>query len=200
MILALVLAALVRGDVLISAGHEGRPASCAQFRKRACNLGAAGERDWTPIVADEAARVLREHGLRVFREPADFDGNYDVAMAIFIHFDGATPACTSGASIGYHREADRHAAELWRALYAPLFPFRFMPDNFTLGLRDYYGFRQVDARDGALVLELGEITCPAQSAWLAPRLDALADLIAYDVSRTVGKGDVPLPAKFEPRR
>jgi hypothetical protein len=199
-VLALMFAALVHADVLISAGHEGRPASCARFPARACNLGAQGERDWTPVVADEATRVLRAHGLHVMREPADFDGHYAVAMAIFIHFDGAIPACTTGASIGYHREADRNAAELWHMLYAPLFPFRFMPDNFTVGLRDYYAFRQVDAQDGALVLELGEITCPAQHAWLAARLQALGDLIAYDVGRTIGKGDVPLPAKFDLRR
>ena len=75
-----------------------------------------------------------------------------------------------------------------------------MPDNFTVGLRDYYAFRQVDAQHGALVLELGEITCPAQHAWLAAHLRALGDLIAYDVSRTIGKGDVPLPAKFDLQR
>jgi hypothetical protein len=198
--LALIFATLVHADVLISAGHEGRPGSCARFPGRACNLGARGERDWTPVVADETTRMLRAHGLRVIREPADFDGRFAVGMAMFIHFDGAVPACTTGASIGYHRQADRNAAQLWRTLYAPLFPFRFMPDNFTVGLRDYYAFRQVDAQHGALVLELGEITCPAQHAWLGARLRALGDLIAYDVSRTIGKGDVPLPAKFDLQR
>ncbi|HTX56686.1 MAG TPA: hypothetical protein VMD47_06250 [Candidatus Acidoferrales bacterium] len=198
--LPVLLAAWIHADVLISAGHEGRPASCARFPHRACNLGARGERQWTPIVADEATRVLRAHGLRVIREPADFGGRYAVSMAIFIHFDGASPRCTSGASIGYHNGAGARAARLWRALYEPLFPFRFMPDDFSIGLRDYYGFRQVDAHDGALVLELGEITCPAQHAWLAARLDALGELIAFDVSRTIGKGDVPRPAKFEVQR
>ncbi|HEX8806178.1 MAG TPA: hypothetical protein VF741_04475 [Candidatus Aquilonibacter sp.] len=192
-----LFAAIVNADVLISAGHEGRPASCAYFPQHKCNLGAAGERAWTPIVADEATRMLRAHGLNVAREPADFDGTYDVGMAIFIHFDGIVPACKSGASIGYYDDAvSRAAAQQWRALYEPLFPFTFMPDNFTAGLRRYYGYRQVDARDGALVFELGEITCPAQRAWLAPRLEALGDLIAYYVSRAIGKGDVPLPAKF----
>lgn len=198
--LPLLLAGLVHADVLVSAGHEGRPASCARFPQRACNLGAAGERDWTPIVADDVTRVLRAHGVRVLREPADFTGRYAVEMAVFIHFDGAAPACTSGASIGYHRPADARAAQRWRELYAGIIPFRFMPDNFTAGLRDYYGFRQVDARDGALVLELGEITCPQQRAWLDTRLGNLGALIAYDISRTIGKGDVPLPAKFEGRR
>jgi hypothetical protein len=199
-VLHLLLAAAIDADVLISAGHEGRPASCPHFPQHACNLGAAGERNWTPIVADEATRMLRAHGVRVLREPADFDGTYDVGMAIFIHFDGAVPACSSGASIGYNGTAGQHAAAQWRALYAPLYPFAFMPDNFTVGLRQYYGYRQVSARDGALVLELGEITCPVQRAWLAPRLEALGDLIAYDVSRAIGKGDVPLPAKFAYRR
>jgi hypothetical protein len=198
--LHLFLAALIHADVLISAGHEGRPASCALFARRKCNLGAAGEREWTPVVADEAARTLRAHGVDVIRKPADFDGAYAVGAAIFIHFDGAVPACSSGASIGFRGADGRNAAQAWRALYTPIFPFAFMPDNFTVGLREYYAYRQVKTQDGALVLELGEITCPAQRAWLAPRLRALGDLIAYFVSRAIGKGDVPLPAKFGSRR
>jgi len=194
--LHIVLAALVRVDVLVSAGHEGRPASCSRFPHRACNLGARGERAWTPVVADEVARDLRTHGVSVAREPADFSGNFATRMAIFIHFDGTVPRCGSGASIGYHGVAGAAAAKAWRAIYAPLFPFRFMPDDFTVGLRQYYGFRQVEAQDGALVVELGEISCPRQRAWLAQRLDALGDLIAYFISRRIGRGDVPLPAKF----
>lgn len=165
-------------DFLISAGHEGRPESCARFPERRCNLGAPGEREWTPVVADEATRALRAAGHSVAREPADFDGHYVVRAAVFIHFDGADPPCSSGASIGYHTAASERAAELWRSMYAPQFPFRFQADNFTKNLRDYYGFRQVDASEGALVIELGEITCPAQRAWLAPRLVQLGDRIA----------------------
>lgn len=188
-----VLLAVFAYDVLISAGHEGRPASCQHFPQHKCNLGAAGERTWTPIVADAAARVLREHGLRVARLPADFDGKYHVKAAVFIHFDGSAPPCQSGASIGYHRAADAAAADAWRRLYSRYFPFRFQPDNFTASLHDYYGFRQVDAGESNLVLELGEITCPEQHAWLAPRLQWEGELIAYFLSRLVGKGNVPNP-------
>ena len=188
-----VLLAALAYDVLISAGHEGRPANCPHFPQHKCNLGAAGERAWTPIVADAAARVLREHGLSVARLPADFDGRYRVKAAIFIHFDGSAPPCESGASIGYHRAADAAAADAWRRLYSRYFPFRFQPDNFTTSLHDYYGFDQVDAGDGSLVLELGEITCPAQHAWLAPRLEWEGELIAYFLSRLTGKGNVPNP-------
>lgn len=164
-------------DVLIQAGHQGRPASCALFPNRPCNLGAAGELAATPLVADEAARRLRAAGLRVVRVPADYLQHYHVRAAIFIHFDGAQPPCTSGASIGYP-SGSAAAAHAWRALYAPLFPFRFLADNFTTNLSRYYGYRSVDPNPNTLVLELGEITCPVQHRWLASRYTYLGDLIA----------------------
>jgi hypothetical protein len=195
-LLALVLAAALRFDVLISAGHEGRPASCAHFPHHRCNLGASGERSWTPVVADAAASILRAHGVTVARLPADFAGRYEVAAAAFVHFDGSAPPCGSGASIGFARAQDASAAAAWRKLYRRYFPFRFQPDNFTDGLRNYYAFRQVDARDASLVLELGEITCPAQRAWLAPRLHWEGELLAHFLSAQIGKGNVPDPGSF----
>jgi hypothetical protein len=186
--LVLALAALLHYDVLISAGHEGRPRSCARFPAHHCNLGANGERDWTPIVADVAANVLRGRGYTVAREPADFEGNYDVGTAIFIHFDGTTSPCSSGASIGYHTNASKPAAIAWRRAYTAVFPFRFEPDNFTDGLRNYYGFRQVHARSGALVLELGELTCPTQKRWLRGRLQWEGEFIADFVTRLLTNG------------
>lgn len=185
--LHLVLAAALHYDVLISAGHEGRPESCARYPKRHCNLGTPGEQAWNTIVADEATRKLREMGYSVAREPADFDGEYDVKAAIFIHFDGTDKPCTSGASIGYHTEASEPAAAIWRKRYGAVFPFRFMPDDFTKNLSDYYGFRQVQSTDGALVLELGELTCPEQREWLASRLHWEGDFIAGFVNDLVQK-------------
>ena len=193
-----VLLAVLAFDVLVSAGHEGRPASCARFPQHKCNLGAAGEREWTPVVADAATRILRAHGVSVARLPADFDGTYKVKAAVFIHFDGSAPPCQSGASIGYHRAADADAARAWRRLYGSYFPFRFQPDDFTDGLRDYYAFRQVSASKGSLVLELGEITCPAQRAWLAPRLAWEGALIAHFLSGLTGQGNVPDPGPSPP--
>lgn len=180
-------AAVRQFDVLVSAGHEGRPASCPRFPKRHCNLGAAGERQWTPIVADETARSLRASGLSVAREPADFDGFFEVKAAVFIHFDGSDHPCSTGASIGYHDSGSSAAAKLWRDMYSRYFPFTFMPDNFTDNLRDYYGFRQVHATAGALVIELGEISCPAQRQWLAVRLKPAADLIADFIRQLIAK-------------
>ncbi|MBV8066927.1 MAG: hypothetical protein JO113_03040 [Candidatus Eremiobacteraeota bacterium] len=191
--LALVLGAALVYDVLISAGHEGRPASCAHFPQHHCNLGASGEREWTPIVADAATQILRAHGVAVARLPADFAGQYHVKAAVFIHFDGSAPPCLSSASIGYAHERDAAAASMWRRLYGGYWPFGFRPDNFTANLREYYAFKQVDARNGSLVLELGEITCPAQRAWLAGRLHWTGSLLAYYLSMLVGEGGVPKP-------
>jgi len=181
----IVLAALLHYDVLVSAGHEGRPRSCARFPTHHCNLGTPGERAWTPVVADEVARRLRVMGYSVAREPADFNGTYDVDAAVFVHFDGIARHCTSGASIGYHTAKSRRAARLWRAMYAKVFPFAFRRDNFTKNLSKYYGFRQVRAKDAALVLELGELTCPAQRAWLAPRLRWVGDYIAKFLNEVI---------------
>src|ERR1700752_4629735 len=97
-------------DVLISAGHEGRPASCAHFPQRRCNLGAQGERAWTPIVADAATEVLRRDGVPVPLLPADFSATYRVQAAVFIHFDGSDPPCGSRASVGYPSRHDSAAA------------------------------------------------------------------------------------------
>ena len=183
-------------DVLISAGHEGRPASCSHFPQHRCNLGARGEREWTPIVADAATSILQRYGVSVARLPADFAGHYRTGAAVFIHFDGSSPPCGSRASIGYHADADAAAARTWRTLYGRYWPFGFQADNFTEGLRNYYAFRQVDAQDGSLVLELGEITCPAQHAWLAPRLRWEGALLAYFLSRQIGNPSVPYPGPY----
>ncbi len=158
-----------------------------------CLLGAPGERAWTPVVAAAAAKILREHGVRVALLPADYRGTYVVDAAVFIHFDGISPHCTSAASIGYPRRSYAKAAQSWKRFYGEKFPFGFRPDNFTSGLRHYYAYRQTRARDGAFVLELGEITCPKQRAWLAPRLHWLGAEIAAWVSALIGKGNVPAP-------
>ncbi len=187
-------AAAASADVLISAGHEGRP-DCDRESASLCNnTGARGEIEWTPVVADEATAVLRAHGISVIRRPAYIAGPYHVADAIFIHFDGNDSPCASGASIGFPIVAgaanSRAAGQAWKALYRRFFKFTFQPDNFTDHLSGYYGFKHVDASDAKLVIEGGEISCPAQRAWLAPRLKFLGDLLASFLSERLGKGPI----------
>jgi hypothetical protein len=178
-IAAVLLAAVV--DVVVQAGHEGRPASCAPLHVAACNLGAAAGNDreiaWTPVVADAAAARLRAKGLRVARRPADYAEHDRARFAIFVHFDGAAPACASGASVGFPPDQGRTQAARWEARYRPFYPFRFAGENISTNESRYYGFRKVDA-PAKLLVELGELTCPAQAAWLRPRLRELGTLLA----------------------
>ena len=185
-------------DVLIQAGHEGRP-DCGKDGEppSLCNNTgspvAPGEIVWTPIVADEATRVLRAAGVTVLREPAHLRGPYAVRDAVFLHFDGAAQPCSSAASVGYPDAASGRLAADWKTLYGRSWPFGFQSDNFTKTLHGYYGFSRVRASDGAMVIEFGEMSCPKQYAWLKSHLRFEGDLVAYFLSRRLGKENVPLP-------
>jgi len=187
-------------DVLVQAGHQGRPDCNVEPANLCRNTGASkspGEIAWTPIVADEATRVLESHGVSVVRLPAYLPHHYDVAIAVFIHFD-ATPdpnrPCNAHSSVGYPPgETSQSLARAWKSLYGTYWPYGFAPDNYTSNLGNYYGYHRVTASRGALLVEAGEMTCPADYTWLRSHLTFLGKLIAYFVSRHIGKGNVPLP-------
>jgi hypothetical protein len=168
-------AAAATVDVVVQAGHEGRPASCAPMHVVACNIGAAAGRDreiaWTPIVADAATATLRAAGLTVARHPADYAAHDVARIAVFLHFDGAPP-CASGASAGFPPAQGRALAARWERVYTAWFPYRFVGENITTNESRYYGFRKVNA-PRKLLIEFGELTCPTQAAWLRPRLHDL---------------------------
>ena len=168
-------------DVVVQAGHEGRPASCAPNHVRACNIGASSaagrEIVWTPIVADAATAALRAAGLRVARRPADYPQHDTAKIAIFIHFDGSEPACASGTSVGFPATTSHAFITAWERMYRARFPFHFVGENISSNEEHYYGFHKVDAPQKMLI-EYGELTCPAQAVWLAPRLRELGALTA----------------------
>jgi hypothetical protein len=173
-------------DVVVQAGHQGRPQSCAPLHVKACNLGTGldgqRERDWTPVVADAAAAALRESGFSVKRRPADYAGTDQARAAVFLHFDGSAPACRSGASVGFPTAADAAFARGWEDRYRAWFPYRFAGENITKNEAGYYGYRKVDAPGRKLLIEFGEMTCPLQEHWMEPRLHALGVEVARFIS------------------
>jgi hypothetical protein len=178
----LALAAPARADVVdvvVQAGHEGRPASCAPNHVRACNIGASSpigrEIVWTPVVADALTATLRAHGLRVARRPADYPQHDTAKIAIYIHFDGSEPACASGTSAGFPATTPHAFVASWERTYRAVFPFKNVGENISSNEEHYYGFHKVDA-PVKMLIEYGEITCPAQAAWLKPRLRDLGAL------------------------
>ncbi len=173
-------------SVVIQAGHEGRTcgntgAVCKNYKEVA----------WNIKVADMTAKQLEAWGIDVRRVPAD-TLPVRTKIAVAIHFDSAKHICRSGASVGYpDTNASRTFARHWKALYKPCFPFTWHTDNFTDNLKHYYAYHTIHA-EKFLVLELGEITCQKQTAWLKPRLHKIALLVAYAIAKELGK-QVPKP-------
>ncbi len=181
-------------DVLIQAGHQGRP-DCAVEPAALCNnTGATGEIRMTPIVADATAAILRAKGISVIRKPAHLERTYRVRDAVFLHFDGSGTPCASRASVGYPAAANSAAAAReWKALYARRWPFGFEGDNFTDGLRNYYGYKHVRVEDAAVLIEFGELTCPAQAAWLDQHTHWEAEALADFIVRRLHRSEVRAP-------
>jgi len=179
-----------KADVYIQAGHEGRTSG---------STGASSEYGeeikWTPVVADAATKMLENAGVAVIRSDADRSRRSEIKLAVSIHFDeSSTGPCQTGASIGYKGDSDKPAADAWKELYTEYFKFKWMKDNFTSNLEDYYGFRYTITEDSELVLELGDISCQKQVDWLKPRLTYLGELIAYFAAQRIGNDKVKKPA------
>ncbi len=178
-------------DIYIQAGHEGRVGSAT---------GAAStfgkEIDWTPIVADEATKILRNAGIRVIRAKADRRRLSRVKLALSIHFDGNHKQCRTGASIGYDDPTDKPAADHWREIYSEYFPFKWMNDNFTKNLSNYYNFKYTMTKDAELLLELGDITCEQQAKWMKKRLKHLGQIVAFFASQRIGNQSIAKPQKI----
>jgi len=166
-------------SVVLQAGNEGRVSG---------NTGASSKlylsKEWTVLVADEVALELKKWDIEVKRVPAKVP-LIRADLAVSIHFDGAKVRCSSGASIGYPNQDSYTFAQNWKALYQEYFPFRWHQDNFTANLAEYYAYKWIRAKK-FLVLELGEMTCPAQNIWLKPRLKNIAHLIAYAIAIELG--------------
>ena len=176
-------------SVVIQAGHEGR--TCG-------NTGAVCKNDkeveWNIKVADMTAKQLEAWGIDVKRVPAD-TLPMRAKIAVAIHFDSAKQHCRSGASVGYlDNNASHSFAQHWKAIYKSYFPFVWHADNFTENLKNYYAYHVISA-EKFVVLELGEITCQKQTAWLKPRLRKISMLIAYAVASELGR-EVPKPSSL----
>jgi len=181
------------GDVFIQAGHEKTPDN-----KTGGEGPLGNEIDWTPIVADEATRILRGAGVSTIREDASLklsarqNERFRVQVAVFLHFDDPDGG-ESGASVGFKNSSDEPAAAEWKKLYAKFFPFRFMPDNFTADEASYYGYKYTITTDAEFLIEFGDLNSVTQARWMKPRLKWMGALLAHFLSQRTGKGNVPLP-------
>ncbi len=174
-----------KAEIYIQAGHEGRTRGAT-----GTSSSYGREIDWTPIVADEATRILREAGISVIRSKADRRKYSVVDLALSIHFDGCATVCGSGASIGYDDPTDKPAADAWKEFYSSYFKYKWHDDNFTKNLSNYYNFKYTITKDAELVLELGDLTCPEQAQWMKKNLKNLGHVVAYFAAQRIGKEEL----------
>lgn len=185
---------IAEAEVFIQAGHLNTPDG---------KTGASGplgrEIDWTPIVTNEAVRILRAAGISVIKEDASIkvtNKKYRVHTAVFIHFDGTNPPGRAKASVGYKGSSDKPAADAWKQLYSKYWGFGFMNDNYTNNLSGYYGYSYTITSDAEILLELGDLTNRQQAEWLKPRLRWLGALVAHFLCVRLGKNNIPDPGPF----
>jgi hypothetical protein len=182
LIIGIIKTRVINTTVLIQEGHVGRTKGFI-----GSTYNGLKEVTWNRIVGKEVERLLELKGIDVERVGAKIPITNTV-IAVAIHFDGSDNHCATGASIGHDGSyGSREMAKNWKKQYDAFFPFKWHRDNFTKNLSQYYGFSQVNATKGFLVLELGELTCKKQTDWLEPRLKQVAGQIANFIIKELKK-------------
>jgi hypothetical protein len=143
------------------------------------------EQEIAARVTDELANESRKRGLSVAVIPAD-DFNKPLQSRIFLtlHTDASRFPCSVGPSLGYSNDGDAagmHGIAVALALTLGVDPEKFMRDNYTANLRGYYAFSSLNTKQFKGVLEMSELTCPAQEEILLSRADLLAKNLAIAI-------------------
>ncbi len=167
-------------DIVLQPGHYLRTAN---------RTGATGaqttERAMASQIVARMARRLIEEGHSVLVIPAD-DYRRPMKSKVFltVHFDGSDVPCSTDSSLGYGDGALRFASHAFGHAIAVSLgksPDEFMRDNFTENLSKYYAFKHIESSHFEGIVEVGELTCPAEEQLIIDR----AHLIARNLARTV---------------
>ncbi|MGC3988365.1 MAG: peptidoglycan-binding domain-containing protein [Chthoniobacteraceae bacterium] len=185
-------------DIIVQAGHQNH--------LQGWNEGGSGpegnEIDWTPVIADEAIRILKEAGVRAIKNDASIPAGgigWNCILAVAVHFDDPDSG-ESGPSIGYPRgKGNDSAATEFKTLYQKYWPWPelWKEDNFTADEEEYYGYKYWCTTDAEMLIEFGDLGSKRQAEWLKPRLKWLGALLAHFLSKRSGKGGVPEPSPFD---
>lgn len=180
--------------VLVQAGHASPREPGFES-----GTGTVREIELTTKLQAKLVALLKEDGrFEPVPVPGDIPDGIKVDAAIFLHGDGSANPAATGFSFGYPRFAvnkklaDLIAAELDKI---PGHPPHHM-DNYTGGLREYYGYRRVDTDGPEVLVEHGFLTNPKEQAWIFSHLDELARAEYVALCRFFGftpKGEEPKP-------
>ena len=114
----------------------------------------------------------------------------DSSVFVAIHHDGARSSKARGPSVGYPPGDDqsKRAAQEWKRSFGQAYPGpSFRPDNYTDGLKYYYGYRKTRA-SVRLVCEHGFGSNPedARFMWSDAGQDAAVDAIEAVLGHWLG--------------
>lgn len=162
--------ALIR--VLVQAGHVA-----PREPGHETETGTKREQEFTLTIRDRLVKMLADDGrFDPIPVPGDIPDGIKVDAAIFEHGDGSANAAATGFSFGYPTyPVNKKLADLIAIEYLKL-PGHppHHADNYTAGLRDYYGYRRTVTDGPEVLVESGFLTNPAEQAWLFANLDQLA--------------------------
>lgn len=161
--------------------------------------GAPGEQAYSTAVCNEAAARLRSLGHTVHVIPADPVSWPTGDVFVAVHYDGSNNKSARGASVGYRNAAGQHWAHRWKVAYQRLGWFGgFRQDNYTAGLRGYYGTGR-SRTNASFILEGGFGSHPTEGAFLRSPKGISMCAQAIVMALTGDPGSAP-PVKPEPEK
>jgi hypothetical protein len=168
-------------DLVLQPGHYGRTSGATGGEGKYVT-----EQQIAAKIVDILASNLRKRGVTLAIIPADgFKAPLKSKVFLSLHTDASNYPCSVGPSIGYSADGDAlgmHGIAAALAITLSIDPQKFMRDNYTANLRGYYAFRSITTRQFKGLLEMSELTCPAQEENLLSRADLLANNLAIAVA------------------
>ena len=159
--------------IVVQAGHNA-PREPGPFVNQ---TGAHREIELTKAIADRLIKMLDDDGrFDGIYQPGDIQDGIKCDAALFLHGDGSASPAASGFSFGYpnypinKKLADMIADEFMKLPGHP--PHH--TDNYTGGLRGYYGYGRVDTKGPEVLVEHGFLSNPQERNWMFANLDELA--------------------------
>lgn len=120
----------------------------------------------------------------------DFNSGLNSKIFLALHTDSTNGKCLVGPSVGYQKIADAsgmHGIALALAITLGQDAEKFMKDNYTSGLSGYYAYSKINSEFFKGVLEMSELTCPAQEAKLLTSAASLATNLAIAIQFALRK-------------
>ncbi len=111
----------------------------------------------------------------------DYAAGLKSDIFLSLHTDASKVPCSVGPSVGYQDTGDAkgmHGIALALAITLDLDADKFMRDNYTQALKEYYAYKDIATAKFKGVLEMSELTCDTQERELLLRVDSLAANLA----------------------